>query len=425
MASVKKLKEGKYRVYVSVKGQRKSKVIEAKTDKKAESIAAVLESKMKETGSINGATKKEKENRFMVDLCDDYLYFLQHAKGKPIKPKTAQKYSDTIKYHIKPFFRGYKVSEVTVDLVDEFIVWMRSPEAKVNKTNKRSYSEATVKDTFTFLKGLLQYAVTRGYILYNPCNMVQAPAVVEKEVEYLDDVQIANMLRALDDETENAWKEAEVKRKRGTIQEFTIQKDLIGALGKQLLVYIALNTAARRGEILALTRDDIDHEEKSIFFCKEVLYTRDNGTYLQHSLKTDKNKKVFISDTLLEMIDKYIVELDKLIQASNGKIPPTNMLFMSLRNTKTETVGGLPFPDPYSEWFKLFMKRNNLPKVSFHKLRHSSISYMINNGVDLFVVAQIAGHSSIEQIKKTYGHVWDKTKKEAANTLGKMFETNK
>lgn len=83
------------------------------------------------------------------------------------------------------------------------------------------------------------------------------------------------------------------------------------------------------------------------------------------------------------------------------------------------------FPDPYSEWFKLFMKRNNLPKVSFHKLRHSSISYMINNGVDLFVVAQIAGHSSIEQIKKTYGHVWDKTKKEAANTLGKMFETNK
>ena len=125
------------------------------------------------------------------------------------------------------------------------------------------------------------------------------------------------------------------------------------------------------------------------------------------------------------MIDKYIVELDKLIQASNAKIPPTNMLFMSLRNTKTETVGGLPFPDPYSEWFKLFMKRNNLPKVSFHKLRHSSISYMINNGVDLFVVAQIAGHSSIEQIKKTYGHVWDKTKKEAANTLGKMFETNK
>ena len=98
---------------------------------------------------------------------------------------------------------------------------MRSPEAKVNKTNKRSYSEATVKDTFTFLKGLLQYAVTRGYIIYNPCNMVQAPAVVEKEVEYLDDVQIANMLRALDDETENAWKEAEVKRKRGTIQDET------------------------------------------------------------------------------------------------------------------------------------------------------------------------------------------------------------
>ena len=98
---------------------------------------------------------------------------------------------------------------------------------------------------------------------------------------------------------------------------------------------------------------------------------------------------------------------------------------VSLRNTKTETVGGLPFPDQYSEWFKLFMKRNNLPKVSFHKLRHSSISYMINNGVDLFVVAQIAGHSSIEQIKKTYSHVWDKTKKEAANTLGKMFETNK
>ena len=40
---------------------------------------------------------------------------------------------------------------------------------------------------------------------------------------------------------------------------------------------------------------------------------------------------------------------------------------------------------------------------------------------DSSILAQIAGHSSLKQLEKRYGHVWDKSKKAAAETAGKMF----
>ena len=421
MASIQKIEEGKYRVFFCVKRKRKTKTIYAKNDKQALKQANILEGKMEQTGSLEGVTSEERQNKYMIDVCEEYMYYLQFAKENPIKQKTTQKYSDIIKYQIGPFFKDYKVSAVGVAEVDDFMVWMRSPEARKNKTNKRSYSQGTIKDVFTLLKCILKYAVRLGYTDRNPCDNVDTPKVKNMEAEYYDDEALEKMLSAMDKEVETAQAEADIKRARGTIQEYTIQKDYIGVLSKQIIIYLAVNTAARRGEILGLCRSDINTDKRSIRFCRQVLYAREVGTYLEDSLKGGKDKTVFISSQLLQMIENYILELDKLIDLSNGKIPKTDMLFMSLRNTQHEQVGGLPFPDPISEWFKLFLKRNGLPPITFHKLRHSSLSYMLNNGVDPLVVMKIAGHSSLEQIQKRYGHAWDSSKIEAADKFEELF----
>ena len=139
--------------------------------------------------------------------------------------------------------------------------------------------------------------------------------------------------------------------------------------------------------------------------------------YIEDFLKTQDEKSIFLTDDMLKMLSNYVEQLDKLFELAEGSIPYTNRLFLSLKNGKICQCGGIPFPDAYSEWFANFIKRTELPRITFHKLRHSSISFLLNNGVDPFVVAKIAGHSTLEQINKTYGHVYDRSQKEAVGNF--------
>lgn len=50
------------------------------------------------------------------------------------------------------------------------------------------------------------------------------------------------------------------------------------------------------------------------------------------------------------------------------------------------------------------MKRLKIPG-SFHSLRHTHISYLINMGVDLKSISARAGHSNIGTTADIYGHV--------------------
>lgn len=51
-----------------------------------------------------------------------------------------------------------------------------------------------------------------------------------------------------------------------------------------------------------------------------------------------------------------------------------------------------------------------------------SLSYLLNSGVPAIVIMKIAGHASLEQINKTYGHAWDSEKVEAAEKFEELFK---
>ena len=80
MASVKHMKDNKYRAYFCVNRKRTSKVITAKSQKDAENKAAFLEGKIAETGRLDGETKEEKNGLYIVDLSERYM---KHLDDKP------------------------------------------------------------------------------------------------------------------------------------------------------------------------------------------------------------------------------------------------------------------------------------------------------------------------------------------------------
>lgn len=47
---------------------------------------------------------------------------------------------------------------------------------------------------------------------------------------------------------------------------------------------------------------------------------------------------------------------------------------------------------PY-KWFMNFLKRHDLPKITFHELRHTNASLLIANGVDAVTLSKRLGHA--------------------------------
>jgi len=82
------------------------------------------------------------------------------------------------------------------------------------------------------------------------------------------------------------------------------------------------------------------------------------------------------------------------------------------------TWDGKPMtPDTASIWFAKFVKTNDLPFVTFHGLRHTNVSLLIANGVDVRTIASRVGHSNPSTTLNLYSHMLKKSDQMAADGL--------
>ncbi len=72
--------------------------------------------------------------------------------------------------------------------------------------------------------------------------------------------------------------------------------------------------------------------------------------------------------------------------------------------------------------FKKLLKKAGLPDVRFHDLRHSVATVLLTAGVDLKVVSELLGHSSIAITADIYAHVLPKQQQEVVNKMDDLFK---
>lgn len=83
---------------------------------------------------------------------------------------------------------------------------------------------------------------------------------------------------------------------------------------------------------------------------------------------------------------------------------------------------GEPYnPATFSHMFKDFIRKNNLPDIRFHDLRHTFATPLIGNNVPIKVTSSLLGHSSISTTLDLYSHVMTEMKKEAANKIQEIL----
>ena len=149
-----------------------------------------------------------------------------------------------------------------------------------------------------------------------------------------------------------------------------------------LLVLMAITTGSRKGELQSLRWCDVDFVRQTAF------------------ISTTKNGQ----PKVLPLTDAVVDELSKFVQSDSS------LIFNS------EIKKDKPFCF-YKQWIKT-LKLARIEDFRFHDLRHTTASYLAQNGASLLEIADVLGHKQI-QVTKRYAHLCIDHKAKLINSVFK------
>ncbi len=168
-------------------------------------------------------------------------------------------------------------------------------------------------------------------------------------------------------------------------------------------VYYAflLLTAVRPSEMLGLLWKNVDLERGRVY----IFGSQTENAELKEFTKTDAGMREIPLNSLLW---KMLIDWQKRCPTHDGKLhrvfPAQGNEFHKGRKATAEADGGLTLNNfRMRVWYPTLL-RVSLPKVSLYATRHMAISYLQAQGVEVGLVAKIAGHSSPEITLKYYTH---------------------
>jgi integrase len=257
------------------------------------------------------------------------------------------------------------------------------------KIEVKPLSALTVSKITYTLSALFTACVKNGVLIQNPVENATKPRIGEKDVPpYLDNAQIPIFLNALN--------------------EIDIENNV------RVAIILMLMLGLRSGEARGLRWCDIDYINGVVSVEKNCGNTL-NGLALT-DLKTKRSRrKLPLSPILREILINHKAEQERY-SASIGDLWQENGLIC------TNTKGGLMDKSSPNKAIKRVVNaRQELPRgLHAHSMRHSFVSLLISNGLDLVTVAALAG-DTIEIISKHYAHSFAERRAAAMDVIGASF----
>lgn len=179
-------------------------------------------------------------------------------------------------------------------------------------------------------------------------------------------------------------------------------------------VYIASMTGLRVSEVLALQWPDIDEKAGMVHVKKSWDYHHDKNFA---PTKTESSvRDVEVSSTFFEVMARVHREQTEH-NVKTGYRDDMNLVLRTYMHT-------VPTDAACNKALKTIEKHAGIPEdkqITFHGLRHSHVSYLISQGVDIYYISKRLGHADVSITLKVYGHLLDDQRtREAAKALSAL-----
>ncbi len=235
-------------------------------------------------------------------------------------------------------------------------------------------SPATAAKKLRSLRRLFQLAVDRGQIEENPFKKIAMPKSPKKKVRRYTTEECQQILKAA--------------------RDFQAPMSLMW----ELLIFTALTTGMRKGELLNTVWGDIDFAAKTIEVCPK----KDTAKTWAWDVKDCDRRLLPLTDELVSMLAEH--------QSSQPENYPYVLVpscrydrVQELRqNGKWTLCSQLNLISNFTQQFKKILKRAGIKSGTFHDLRRTALSNLLAGGLGEYDIMRIAGHSSFDVTHKFY-----------------------
>ena len=217
-------------------------------------------------------------------------------------------------------------------------------------------------------KMIFAKAIAWKYVYSNPTEGIKRPRCEEKEIEVLTEAQVDLVLENADEQT-------------------------------KMMVLTAYQAGLRAGEIAGLRWGDVK-------LLQSIVQVRQNFTHGRMGTPKSRGSKrdVIVPASLIDALASYKpdnAEDADLVFSDNGEPIPWSRFL-------------------HGRWEPL-LKRQELPLVKFHSLRHLYGSLLLAYGEPIAFVSKQLGHSNVAITLKVYTHSLESSEAGAGERLTRIF----
>jgi len=351
------------------KRKRNTKTIKAKNKREAEQLLGQLIAEI-EKGRFIDPTKltfKDFAERWLSDYAEVNL-----------APKTVFRYKQLLNSRIFPAMGHLKVDQIRPTHLLEFYKNLQEEDIRLDGKQGK-LSTRTILHHHRLLSAIFNSAVKWQVILNSPAVRVNPPKVNKTQVVCYNEEQATAMLKAMDKEP--------LKYKTG--------------------ITLTLVTGLRQGELMGLEWQDINFEESTITIRQASQYLPGKGLFPIEPKHEMSKRIISIPFSVLSLFKAYRKEWLGSRLKVGDLWQGTNRLFA--------TWDGKPmYPSTITHWFTKFQAAHNLPRITFHALRHTSASWLMAQGLPLKSISSRLGHANISTTADIYGHALKSVDREIA-----------
>ena len=280
---------------------------------------------------------------------DEYYPIWEATKSHDVQKTTLDKNRHMYK-RISKVFGGKRLSDIQRADVQDF----------VNQMAEEGLSMDNIKHTKGMLGSMLALALADDYIVKNPCTAVKLPRV----------------------KTE--------KKRPATKEEYQALVKVTKSHRLGFTIPLLFETGLRVGEMLALTWDDVDFQNKCLHVSKQYVASCGLGeAVLKNHTKTQAGMRdIPLSNSMLKRL--------KAVKKESGK-----RRFV-VGKVKEDAMTN---PSVYRKIFNRWKWEANVGNdLTPHSARHYFATNMLKSGVSIALLRQILGHADGSTTLDIYCH---------------------
>lgn len=330
--------------------------------------------------------KTKRDNPLIVKfsiVANEYFDYMYKTK----KESTVYSYENAFKKNIEPYFNDFYINNINIQHINFWKSEMEKNKFRITYLNKM----------LNILKGIFDYAIQNHNLNNNVAALSGRFQQVQEKV-----IPDNEKLRYITFDDFNTF--------------ISIVED---SMWKTFFIFLYY-TGMRKGEVQALTWNDIDFNNNQIIVNKTLSVKTKEASYKITSTKNYINRNIKMSKTLRETLIKYKEECKQYSDFEESWFVFGNSRF-------------LPSTTIDNHKHNYFNQLDDIQEITIHEFRHSHVSLLINEYIKtsreknmkidaskfFLMMSDRMGHS-IKVMQETYMHLFPTIQDEVVDLLDNL-----